>query len=907
MELKDYQEAVLDRLSTYLKILKETKQDALILAESRKRRKLSTSWSSDSLNFCKRAWDNLNEQKLLPLLSAKQGNVIAPYKNRLSGIGRPVPNICLKVPTGGGKTLLGASSVERINTDFFERNTGFILWVVPSDSIYKQTLKALSNRESLYRQILDRTGVGKVKVLQKNNSFHPQDTKNFLCVMLLMLQSAGRQSKETLRIFRDSGKFPLFFPDIDDYFANQKLLDACPNLDTYNWIDSNFVGGLKKIPIKHSLGNVLKLIQPLVVIDEGHRAYTEKAKNALMDFNPRFILELSATPNKKSHESNVLVSVSGELLKNEEMIKLPINIFGLKSKDWKKALAKGHETLQSLSKDAVRLLSVENRYIRPIQLIRVERTGKDQREKKFIHSEDVREYLIKNFNVNPAEIKVKSATKDELKNEDLLSEYSRVRYIITKEALKEGWDCPFAYILTILSKTKASVAIEQMIGRVLRQPDTQKTSIESLNQSYVVCRDQNTAEAVEGIKKGLENEGMDGLGGEDIKTNNDIKDEGIKDEGIKDNGIKDNGIKDEGIKAGDDKNKILKKVIKRRKPFRGLKIFLPKVLHRNGKTLKELSYEEDLLFSIDWSKVKLNKYPLLNKKIPDISHTQVDMKSHIELLSSFHGRKEEELLEDVEHENFNKDFGFICQRLSDIVPNAWDASTIVDKALSSLKRKYGKKQVYLSRFHILDFLRDNLQSQINQKTEKIFREKLKNHEIIFKLVSAGEPALNWAMADTLNLSLSKSSSVLRREDDTDLQLSLFENVYKDEFKFNDLEKKVAWYLDENSAIKWWHRIIEKQAWHLQGWQKSKIFPDFLVCVQSSKNGKASFSILETKGPHLMGNLDTKYKKKLFELFTEYSKQSIDSGTIEIQDQKMTFDLVFQDKWQQTLNKIFKTG
>ena len=385
------------------------------------------------------------------------------------------------------------------------------------------------------------------------------------------------------------------------------------------------------------------------------------------------------------------------------------------------------------------------------------------------------------------------------------------RYIITKEALKEGWDCPFAYILTILSRTKAPVAIEQMIGRVLRQPETRKTSIEALNQSYVVCMDQDTSQAVEGIRKGLENEGMDGLAGE--------------------------------IKMPDNYKASVREVtVQRRKQFRGLKVFLPKVLCRKGESLKELSYEEDLLFNIDWSKLKLNQTPNLDEKIPDISHTQVDIKKQLELISSFHGSEEEEAPED-----FNMDFGFMCQRLSDIIPNLWSASVAVDKALSSLKRKYGKERVYLNQFYILDFLRNNLQEQVSQKTEKIFREKLKNHEIIFKLVSAGDPDLNWKMAETLPLSVSEESDVLRKRNNKGLQLSFFEDIYKEEFKFNDLEKKVAWYLDEDSAIKWWHRIIERQDWHLQGWQKNKIYPDFLVCVKSSQNGNASFSILETKG------------------------------------------------------------
>jgi len=879
LELKEYQEGVLERLSVYLKILKEKKRDALALTKFRKSEKCPIHWTSGDFNYCQRAWEELNEKRLLPLISRKiidkneailipknQEMTLASYKSRFSGMNRSIPNICLKVPTGGGKTLLGAGAIEQINTDFFEQNKGFVLWIVPSDSIYKQTLKALLDRESLYRQILDRASLGKVKILQKTDSFHPQDIKDYLCIMILMLQSAGRQTKETLRMFKDSGKFPYFFPEIDDNPANKKLLDLCPNLDRYSLdIDHN------NTSIKHSLGNVLKLIQPLIIIDEGHRAYTEKAKKTLTDFNPRFILELSATPNKKVHHSNILASVSGNELKKEEMIKLPINIFNLESKDWKKALAKGFETLQSLSRDTRRLQAKENRYIRPIMLVRVERTGEDQREKKFIHSEDVREYLIKNFNVGSDEVRVKSSAKDELGNEDLLSEYSRVKYIITKEALKEGWDCPFAYVLVILSNTKAPVAIEQMIGRVLRQPHTRRTGIESLNQCYVVCMDQDVAGSVEGVRKGLENEGMDGLAGEI------------------------------NLLGGGHQKRLKEKVkIKRRKPFRGLKIFLPKVLYRSEKKLRPLSYEKDLLYHIDWSKLRLNKDPFLGNQIPDITHTKLDIKEQLELISSYQGT-EEEVSEDVD-----VDFAFMCQRLSDIVPNPWDASQTVHKTLSVLKKKNKEKNIYSNRFYILDFLRNNLQDQVSEKTEKIFREKLKNYEVIFKLVSAGDPDLNWEMAETLNLSVSKDADVLRRRNNTDLQFSLFENIYEEEFKFNELEKKVAWYLDKEVAIKWWHRIIERQDWHLQGWQKNKIYPDFLVCIQPSKSGNVSFSVLETKGKHLMGNPGTEYKKKIFELLTEYSQGSIDAGTIEIQDQKMTFDLVLQDEWQNALNRVFKT-
>ena len=83
-----------------------------------------------------------------------------------------------------------------------------------------------------------------------------------------------------------------------------------------------------------------------------------------------------------------------------------------------------------------------------------------------------------------------------------------IKYIITKDALREGWDCPFAYVLTVLSKMTAKTAITQMIGRVLRQPHARLTQKPSLDECYVYTFDQDVMEAVAGVKQGLEEEGM---------------------------------------------------------------------------------------------------------------------------------------------------------------------------------------------------------------------------------------------------------------------------------------------------------------------------------------------------------------------------------------------------------------
>jgi type III restriction enzyme len=142
------------------------------------------------------------------------------------------------------------------------------------------------------------------------------------------------------------------------------------------------------------------------------------------------------------------------------MIKLPINLDNQNRADWKHTLSVAQDKLAELQKDAEKVRNNEGRYIRPILLIRVERTGREQRDKTTIHSEDVREYLVEKLGAKPDEVRVKSAEMDELGDENLLSDMSKVRYIITKDALREGWDCPFAYILAVLSKTTASHGVD---------------------------------------------------------------------------------------------------------------------------------------------------------------------------------------------------------------------------------------------------------------------------------------------------------------------------------------------------------------------------------------------------------------------------------------------------------------
>ena len=302
MQLKTYQHSALDQLDRWLEALKEARlkseKAAQVLAESG----VGGGVLEELKNYPRSAWKSLKEQHVLPAVQNQDGNAEVPaYISRTATSGEPVPHVCLKVPTGGGKTLLGVTALERIKQD-----TGFVLWLVPTRAIYEQTLKAFRTREHPYRQLLERTSGGTVKLLQKDDRFTRQDVESRLCLMLLMLPSANRQKgKGFLKIFRDSGGYTSFFPEPDDAAANHELAERHPDLEKHDsgaWI-------------KQSLINVLKLVRPTVILDEAHKAYGPNDRNnkefvkSVNRLNPRFVLELSATP--KVGISNILVNISG--------------------------------------------------------------------------------------------------------------------------------------------------------------------------------------------------------------------------------------------------------------------------------------------------------------------------------------------------------------------------------------------------------------------------------------------------------------------------------------------------------------------------------------------------------------------------------------------------------------------
>ncbi len=875
MHLKEYQTDVLESLSTYLRVLGERRERAEKVA----RFLADQGEKAEPADYCRETWNALHQEHSLPLIHNDDGSTTAPsYVPRKDGLARPVPNICLKVPTGGGKTLLGTIGVERINAEYFKKQTGLLLWIVPSDAIFSQTWKAFANREHPYRQMLERASAGRVRLLQKSDRFTKQDVDEQLCVMLLMLQAGAvrRESKDARKMFQDSGKFPSFFPDVDDAAANKDLLRQVPNLDVADMTDEGFrIGGLT---VRQSLGNVLRLVRPLVLIDEGHKAYSNTALETIAGYNPRFILELSATPNSgKEYVSNVLVNVTGTALRDEQMIKLPINLINEGRADWKHALSVAKEKLDDLQKDANKTLNNEGRYIRPILLVRVERTGKEQRDKTNIHSEDVREFLVEKLGAKPEEIKVKSAELNELDKVDLLSDLCPVRYIITKDALREGWDCPFAYVLTVLAKTTAATALTQMVGRILRQPEARLTEQPSLNECYVFTFDQEVQAAVDSVRRGLEEEGMGDLAA---------------------------SVRAAGKGAAAASRR---ETLRRRKEFQDLKVFLPRVLSRHYATgeWRQFDYDRDLLSRLNWASFSYTKRATFTPDEKDALERTL-VRVSVEDLGGVDDQaalKTETTEEGVEPE---LDVPALIRLLLDVIPNPWQGARILNETLAALrKRGIPEQRIFTNRLFLVKAMRENLREQVSQAAEAQFRQMLADNEISFRLETSNDPKLNWELAETLELDITDEDRVLLHKSGEPLEKSFFHPVYQKQL--NGLEKDMAWYLDADKAVRWWHRIAVRQDWHLQGWQRTRVYPDFLACLHDAGDGKMRFSVLETKGLHLKGNDDTNYKVRLFELLTEYSRTALSVGELKLglQQQHMRFDLMLENDWREKVPGTLK--
>lgn len=406
-----------------------------------------------------------------------------PYRP-LDGFSKEMPYFCLRVPTGGGKTWLAAKSVSLANTHLLRAEYSVILWLVPSDSIREQTLKGLRGREHPYHNALREVGPITVLDLDEAKSVTRATLDTSTTVIVATRQAFQVRDSDSRKVYESSGALMHHFDNLSQQQRSELMVEG------------------ETIPF--SLANVLRLRRPFVIVDEAHNNRTELAFDMLSRFRPSGIMELTATPDMEKTPSNVLHSVGAAELKAEEMIKLPVLLET--EGNWQQCLADAitrRDGLQKLADDDQRAGAA---YLRPIVLIQAEprRAGVETRD-----YEAVRKELIENQNIPPDQIVV--ATGDEKGLEKVDAEYAKgisdpncpVKYVITQRALAEGWDCPFAYVLVSIASLQSDTAVEQLLGRILRQPDARHRTNKVLNQSYAFVVSQNFADTAAALRDRL--------------------------------------------------------------------------------------------------------------------------------------------------------------------------------------------------------------------------------------------------------------------------------------------------------------------------------------------------------------------------------------------------------------------
>lgn len=362
-----------------------------------------------------------------------------------------VPYACLRLPTGGGKTILGAHAVGVARDAWIEKDFPLVLWLTPTNTIRRQTVEALKNTRHAYRQVLDTLFTGRVRVFDIADFTHlrPHDVRDNCCVVVGTIQTLRVTNTEGRKVYAHN-------EEMEPHFS--ALPQTAPGLER-----------LGSGAVKFSFANLMHIHRPLMIVDEAHNAVTNRTRDMQVRVNPCAIVEFTATPRDKS---NILHSVTAQELKDEEMIKLPVMLS--EHQTWQEAVSGAIARRADLAEKA----KEDRDYIRPVVLFQAQKRNQE------VTVEALKEYLIETENVPEEKIAVATGIQRELDGVDLFDRNCPVEYVITVEALKEGWDCSFAYVFCSVSRIQSATDVEQLLGRVLRMPYAKRRKAAELNRAH---------------------------------------------------------------------------------------------------------------------------------------------------------------------------------------------------------------------------------------------------------------------------------------------------------------------------------------------------------------------------------------------------------------------------------------
>ena len=833
MELKSYQKEVLADLARYLELVVELQSPT----------KAYTAF-----------W---NERNVMVGLGGMPN-----YVNALPG----VPHVCAKVPTGGGKTYIAASAVRTIFDAIPQRRARAVVWLVPSDAILTQTSRALQNPNHPYRQRLDVDFGGRVEVYSKEQALmgqniNPSSVTEQLSVFVFSYDSFRTSKKDGRKAYQQNG-----------YLA-----------DFAKWMSDPTV--LLTDTDETALIQVIRFLNPVVIVDESHHATSELSVEMLQDFNPCFVLDLTATPKKNS---NIISFVDASRLKRAHMVKLPVIVYNRKS--LADVYADAIAIRAKLEAQAKREQETSGCYLRPIVLFQAQpRTKTDSTT-----YEKIKKTLL-DGGIPEQEIAIKTADKDELKNVDLLSPDCPIRYIITVNALKEGWDCPFAYVLATVANRTSVVDVEQILGRVLRLPYTRKNKSEVLNLSYVITSSADFHQTVEKVVDGLNSAGFSSRDYRAQDVNIPVvtaptvepeqlsmaqsleKEPEIPDVSGSDLKTRFDAAKQEAERSNDE-------TTVRSDPM------LAQALEQNKAYEDEISHTDNTALSQAPLEVrdKMNQFRM-NAEFAEEASTlrfpQFTLETLPSLFSDSYETLEKEHLESgfsLQDKDAHVDFNTVSAEMArvdvddskDSAAKAWllsgsDSSYFREwfNVQPSEKRLSLCKGMIKGKLSKMNCINDReLDEYINRVIGTLTEDQLSELEqspypYVVKIQEKVKHLLSQHRCRTFERWLEQDKIVCRPNyalptviSPTSFTTMVPKALYTAEEDMDKYEFKVVWKLASLDNVKWWHRNISRLGFQING--PVHAYPDLIVMLQSGK-----ILMVETKGDHL-DNDESKEKAKI---------------------------------------------
>ncbi len=833
MELKNYQIQVIRDLERFLELLIEKQSISSAY---------STLWNEKGVNV---GIDGM-----------------PPYKTELAG----VPQVCFKVPTGGGKTFLAANSIKPIFDSMPHIHPKAVVWLVPSDAILTQTYRTLTDKNHDYRKKIDVDFGNKVEIYSKQQllngqNFNPTSVSDNLSVFVLSYDSFRTSKKDGRKAYQENGSLLPFVRFKQDS------------------------GSLLEDTDETALIQVIRKLNPVVIVDESHHATSKLSKEMLQNFNPSFVLDLTATPK---NGSNIISFVDARQLKAENMVKLPVIVYNRKSQE--DVFVSAISLRRKLENEAVKEQKNGGRYIRPIVLFQAQpRTNDDST------TYDKIKHTLIDMGIPESEIAIKTADRDELKNIDLSSHDCSIRYIITVNALKEGWDCPFAYILATVANRTSSIDVEQILGRILRLPNTRKNKREVLNLSYVITSSNAFYATLDKVVAGLN---AAGFTSKDYRIDDYVEQDTefpVEQAGNIQTELKlDNDVTDDTNNVSDEIDSLNVDFVREQ--------ISPFVNNENMESQSQSKVNDAVTDMLDHAKTQNELYWQDFEKTeeylpvpPEVGNKMKHYKIN-QLYASEAGQLEipqfmietgRSLFSEHEHQVLTKenlyagfslldkdtviDFDSIDSEIarididdSDALPKAWklqgfDSQNVkqwFDEQPSDRKMRLCKDMI-IKKLSKNNAINDrDLEVYVDRIIQNLTEDQLTDMEqtpgiYVLKINKKVNSLLNeyakkmfyeWVEQD--KISCQPSYKLPREISPTNTIASIPKSLYNEEEKFDtEYERKVVMELSSLNNIKWWHRNMARKGFAING--AVNAYPDIMVRTESGK-----LLLIETKGDQL---------------------------------------------------------